>query len=216
MSQSVYELLALGARYVFAGLMLLIVLRAWRITLIDSRRAATLRRMSPQTGISGELMVLEGDGKARRGMKYPVIREGMIGSSRRADIRIRHSSVRRRHAYFQLTEEGLRVRTHAGAPMADAEGRPAKALLLPDGGEFTLGAVALLLVLTGAPQPASARHVRRRGDEPEDHYDMNDPDALFREQPVLRHVTQAPPREKRLGKPIDVDEYFDVDDDGDR
>ena len=55
MSQSVYELLALGARYVFAGLMLLIVLRAWRITLVDSRRASTLRHLSPQTGISGEL-----------------------------------------------------------------------------------------------------------------------------------------------------------------
>ena len=215
MSQSVYELLALGARYVFAGLMLLIVLRAWRITLIDSRRAATLRRMSPQTGISGELMVLEGDEKARRGMKYPVIKEGMIGSSRRADIRIRHSSVRRRHAYFQLTEEGLSVRTHAGAPMADAWGRPARSLLLPDGGEFTLGRVALLLILTEAPQPAGARHGKRREDMPEDDIDMNDPDALFREQPVLRHVT-APPtrltREKRLGKPIDVDEYFDMDD----
>ena len=44
MSQSVYELIALAARYVFAGLMLLIVARAWRITIVDSRRAATLRR----------------------------------------------------------------------------------------------------------------------------------------------------------------------------
>ena len=219
MSQSLYEVLALGARYAFAGLMLLIVLRAWRITLIDSRRAATLRRMSPQTGLSGELMVLEGDEKARRGMKYPVIREGMIGSSRRADIRIRHSSVRRRHAHFQLTEEGLRIQAHAGAPMADAEGRPVRSLVLPDGGEFSLGRVALLLILTGAPQPAGAHHARRREDEPEDAADMNDPDALFRAQPVLRHVTGTParpPREKRLGQPIDVDEYFDVDDGEDR
>lgn len=207
MSQSLYELLALGARYVFAGLMLLIVLRAWRITLIDSRRAATLRRMSPQTGLSGELVVLEGGEKARRGMKYPVIREGMIGASRRADIRIRHSSVRRRHAYFQLTEEGLGIRTHAGAPMADGEGRPARSLLLPDGGEFTLGRVALLLVLTEAPQGA----VPRRKERPDDDGDAADPDALFREQPVLRHAVEAP-REKRLGQPIDVDEYFDVDD----
>ena len=120
MAQNLYEIIALGARYVFAGLMLLIVLRAWRITLVDSRRASTLRHLSPETGISGELLVLEGDEKARRGMKYPVIKEGMIGSSRRADIRIRHSSVRRRHAYFQLTEDGLSVRTHAGAPMACA------------------------------------------------------------------------------------------------
>ena len=59
MSQSLYEVVALGARYVFAGLMVLIVLRAWRITLIDSRRARTLRRMSPQTGLSGELVVPE-------------------------------------------------------------------------------------------------------------------------------------------------------------
>lgn len=164
MAQNLYEIVALGARYVFAGLMLLVVLRAWRITLVDSRRAATLRHLSPQTGISGELVVLEGDEKARRGMRYPVIREGMIGASRRADIRIRHSSVRRRHAYFQLTEDGLFIRTHAGAPMRDAQGRPARAVTLPDGGEFSLGRVRLLLVLTEAPEPP-ARHRERRADE---------------------------------------------------
>ena len=161
MAQNLYEILALGARYVFAGLMLLIVLRAWRITLVDSRRASTLRHLSPETGISGELLVLEGDEKARRGMRYPVIREGMIGSSRRADIRVRHSSVRRRHAYFQLTEDGLYIRTHAGAPMRDGEGRPVRAVTLPDGGEFSLGRVQFLLVLTEAPEAPARRHGRQ-------------------------------------------------------
>ena len=51
MSEGLYELVALGARYVFAGLMVLIVLRAWRITLIDSRRADTLRRMKTYTTV---------------------------------------------------------------------------------------------------------------------------------------------------------------------
>ena len=146
-------------------------------------------------------------------MKYPVIREGMIGSSRRADIRIRHSSVRRRHAYFQLTEEGLRIRTHAGAPMADAAGRPAHSLVLADGDEFTLGRVALLLILSETALPAGSRRGERADEEAES--DAVDPDALFREQPVLRHAPRAPAqatREKRLGQPIDVDEYFDVDD----
>ena len=165
MTRELYEIIALAARYVFAGLMVLIVLRAWRITLVDSRRAATLRRISPQTGISGELLVLDGDEKARRGMKYPVIREGMIGSSRRADIRIRHSSIRRRHAYFQLTEDGLYIRTHAGAPMRDAEGRPIRAITLPDGGAFSLGRVRLLLVLTEAPEPAAHRRHDAREDD---------------------------------------------------
>ncbi len=194
MSQSLYEIMALGARYVFAGLMVLIVLRAWRITLIDSRRARTLRRMSPQTGLSGELVVVEGEGKARRGMKYPVIREGMIGASRRADIRIRHASVRRRHAYFQLTEDGLSVRTHAGAPMRDALGRPARALTLPDGGELFIGRVRLLLVLTQAPElPARRRHERNEGAE--DGEALYDPEAMSDGRPM---------------PPDEADDWFDV------
>ena len=213
MSQNLYEIVALGARYVFAGLMLLIVLRAWRITLVDSRRAATLRHLSPATGISGELVVLEGDEKARRGMKYPVIKEGMIGASRRADIRIRHSSVRRRHAYFQLTEEGLFVRTHAGAPMRDGEGRPVRALTLSDGGEFSLGRVRLLLVLTEAVEPAAPHRHDRREDDGDEAYtdDLPASDDPFDAPPAPRHES-----ERRLGRPIDVDEYFDVDDGFDR
>lgn len=214
MSQNLYEIVALAARYAFAGLMVLIVLRAWRITLVDSRRAATLRHLSPSTGISGELVVLEGDEKARRGMKYPVIKEGMIGTSRRADIRVRHSSVRRRHAYFQLTEDGLFVRTHAGAPMRDGDGRPVRALTLSDGGEFSLGRVRLLLVLTEAPEPAAPHRRERRGemDDSEDYADeLPASDDPFDAQPVLRRTP-----EKRLGRPIDVDEYFDVDDGFDR
>ena len=148
MSQSVYELMALAARYVFAALMVLIVLRAWRLTIVDSRRTQTLRRLSPETGLSGELIVLEGDGQARRGMRYPVIREGMIGSSRGADVRVRNGSVRRRHAWFQLTPEGLEVRAHAGAPMRDRRGRPVREILLRDGGVFSVGRVRLMLVLS--------------------------------------------------------------------
>ena len=148
MSEGLYELVALGARYVFAALMVLIVLRAWRITIVDSRRAGMLRRLSPQTGLSGELLVLEGDGKACRGMRYPVIREGMIGVLRRSDIRIRHASIRRKHAYFQLTDRGLVIQARPGAAMRDANGRRVETLLLGDGSEFTLGRVRLLLVLS--------------------------------------------------------------------
>ena len=93
-SDGLYEILALAARYFFAGLFLLIVLRAWRVTVRDARRARKLRRLSPQTGLSGELVVLEGEGRARRGMRYPVIREGTLGSARSADVRVRHPSVR--------------------------------------------------------------------------------------------------------------------------
>jgi len=178
MSEGLYELLALCARYIFAGLMVLIVVRAWRITIVDSRRAKTLRRISPETGIIGELMVMEGDEKARRGMKYKVIREGQIGSSRRADIRIRHSSVRRRHAYFLETEEGLRVRSHAGAPLRDDAGNPVKEVILQDGDNIEVGRVQLMLILSQAPAPgygpASRRRMRRDSGPVDDMFDPDD------------------------------------------
>ena len=81
-------------------------------------------------------------------MRYPVIREGMIGAFRRSDIRIRHASIRRKHAYFQLTDQGLIIQARPGAAMRDADGRRAETLRLDDGSEFTLGRVRLLLVLT--------------------------------------------------------------------
>ena len=177
MSQGIYEIAALGARYLFTALMALIVARAWRNTIIDSRRAQTLRRLSPETGISGELLVMDGNEQARRGMKYPLIREGLIGSARRADVRIRHSSVRRRHAWFQLTDEGLSIRAHAGAPMRDRRGKPVKEIVLKDGGVISIGRVRLMLVLTDSTAAAEPRR--------EDDYFETDPDRLFQTQPVL-------------------------------
>ena len=49
----VYELVALGMRYFFAAILALVVVRAWRITLTDARRATQLRRLSPETGLCG-------------------------------------------------------------------------------------------------------------------------------------------------------------------
>ena len=150
MSDGLYEILALAARYFFAGLFLLIVLRAWRVTVRDSRRARKLRRLSPQTGLSGELVVLEGGGRARRGMRYPVIREGTLGSARSADVRVRHPSVRPRHARFELTEEGLALTAISGAKLLDGDGERARKLLLRDGDCFSAGSVTLTLVLIDA------------------------------------------------------------------
>jgi len=176
MDQGVYEIIALAARYGFAALMVLIVLRAWRLTIVDSRRSQTLRRLQPETGLSGELIVLEGDGQARRGMRYPVIREGLIGSSRGADIRVKNGSVRRKHAWFQLTPEGLQLRAHEGAAIRDRHGRRVKGLTLRDGDVFELGRVRLMLVLAESTV------------DEEDEDDVIDVDALFETQPVLNRV----------------------------
>lgn len=204
MSANAYELLALAMRYVFAGLMLLIVLRAWRISMVDSGRANRLRRLSPDTGIIGEMLVVNGGERARPGMRYPVTLEGNIGSGRRADIRVRHSTVRSRHAIFQMTNDGLYVRGHAHARIRDGHGRIARELTLHDGEILRLGDVALMLVLTeadSAPEEINRsilrKHAPRRRAEAEDEtsavFDDNvfeipqqddNPDDLFMTNPA--------------------------------
>ena len=205
MSANAYEILALGMRYVFAALMVLIVLRGWRISVIDSRRARKLRRLSPETGIVGEFLVLDGDERARRGMRYPVTLEGSIGSSRRADIRIRHSTVRARHAIYQMTNGGLYVRGHARARISDATGLSLRETILKDGDILRIGRVRLLLVLTGAdssPEEMVRRVSRRYGVEdtrpqPETEFDDGifvpdvDADDLFSTNPAGGFAPEA-------------------------
>ena len=53
MSSELYAILAMAARYWFIALILLIALRAWRMTVKDSRRAKLLRDWSPETGCVG-------------------------------------------------------------------------------------------------------------------------------------------------------------------
>lgn len=173
MSTNAYELLSLTMRYVFTGLMLLIVIRAARGALIDSRRAARLRRLSPMTGLSGELVLLDALPRSPRGMRWPVIREGAIGASRRCDIRIRSASLRGRHALFQLTESGLSVRTHAAARMRDSLGNPARELTLLDGDSFYLGSAHLLLVLSVPDLPRRPTRVSYDAEPDNDLFDLD-------------------------------------------
>ncbi|MBQ3574546.1 MAG: hypothetical protein IJA26_02670 [Clostridia bacterium] len=210
MSANAYEILALAMRYVFAGLMALIVLRAWRLTAVDSGRAKKLRRLSPDTGIIGEMLVIDGGEKARPGMRYPVTLEGTLGSGARSDIRVRHSSVRRRHGYYMMTEKGLYVRGHANARLG-MDGRWLRELTLHDGEEMRIGRVTLMLVLTGAdaaPEEIS-RRVRHRRPAEEMEAEMDD--SIFDAPPV----DEADPDDFFFSNPASClnpyDEYDEVD-----
>lgn len=188
LSKDLYDLMALAGRYVFAALMVLIVLRAWRITIVDNRRARRLRQLAPQTGLSGELVVLEGGEKAKKGMRYPVIREGIIGSSRRADVRIRHSSVRRIHAFFELTAEGLKLRAHGGADLSESWGEPVRSLLLRDGDTVELGGVQLLLVLSGGEGGGRVAAPGQRPDARDELFEPADERPQGRARPAARRA----------------------------
>ncbi len=201
MSTNMYELLALGMRYVFAAIMVLIVIRAARITAVDSRRARKLRRLSPQTGIIGEMLVVDGNERVKSGMRYPLTLEGTIGSSRRADIRLRHPGIKARHAFYQMTDDGLFVRRHAAARIYDDLGTSVREITLSDGDCIIVGRIRLMLVLSNADEmpgemkrPALHRReaVRNRDREretPDDIFDTtaaDNPDDMFLSNPASR------------------------------
>lgn len=159
MSVGAYELLALCMRYVFAALMILIVVRIWRATVVDYHRANELRRLSPETGIIGEMLVLNGDGRTRSGMRFPLIREGTIGSASSTDIRLLSRSVRRRHAFFQMTRDGLLVRGQSGAKLGgDGVETGVRERLINDGDVLNIGKIRLMLILADGEVGSARRN----------------------------------------------------------
>ncbi len=223
MNGDLYELVALFMRYFFAAIMVLIVARAWKITVVDSGRANRLRYLAPETGLCGEFLVMTGEGRrACEGMRYAVIREGLIGSSRKADVRVRAASVGRAHATFERVKGGLRVRAQARAPMYDGAGMQLRETILGDGDRVTFGAVELMLILTDgqdapghdrrddlfgvAPQPRARS--AQQPDEPDAVFDSWDEASCARQERDALSDWDAPkkaPRPKATG-----DDFFDI------
>lgn len=196
MNANAYEILALAMRYVFAGLMLLIVLRALIVTMVDGRRAAELRRLNPKTGIIGEFLVVD-DAHPGRERRYPVTLEGCIGASSRADIRIRRSGLHARHAYYQMTPSGLYVRGHANITLLDEDGTYVRERILVDGDSLYIGRLELMLILTEGsaapsfhvrkpPQRESVDDIFETAAEDES-FETHSPDDYFASNPTARY-----------------------------
>lgn len=96
MLSSSYQLIALGARYLFVFLALLIVLRAGLSLLSEHRRRKKKLRNLPDAGMVGEMRDTDND------RAYPLPREGTLGSGRGCDIRLK--GLRRRHVNFSFVE----------------------------------------------------------------------------------------------------------------
>lgn len=148
-----YTLLSMGMRYWFSALAAVIVLRAWQATVRDTRRARVLRAWAPDTGAIGEIIVMSGGSGVRKGTRIPIPKEGLLGSSRRSDVRLKHPDVKRYHAHIEQRENGVLVETMARAEIW-LGGRTGQKLLLRDGDRFEIGSLKLMLVLyTPGSQP---------------------------------------------------------------
>lgn len=96
MDSHVYQLISLGARYLFVFLAFLIVFRAGLSLLQEHFKRKKLLRNLPDAGMVGEMRDTDND------RAYPLPREGVLGSRRGCDIRLK--GLRRRHVNFAFVE----------------------------------------------------------------------------------------------------------------
>ncbi len=106
MSAQAYELLALGARYWFAFLGVIIVWRSFMWLRKDAKIRRKRLRQLPDAGLVGELVVLAGSETLPPGTVIPLPREGTLGSLRSCDVSIPCSGVASRHGDFRF-ENGV-------------------------------------------------------------------------------------------------------------
>lgn len=97
MAENHYELLALAARYWFALLGVLIVLRAYAWLWHDHREKHRRLKSLPDAGCIGVLTVLHGSEELPEGTSLPVEREGTLGYLRSCDLIVPVPGVRGIH-----------------------------------------------------------------------------------------------------------------------
>lgn len=145
-----YEVLAVGARYWFALLGVLIVWRALRWQISDNRRRAQVLRNLPDAGYIGTLYVMEGESDALdEGDSINIPAEGVLGSAMGCDVFLPHPSVSARHVLFHLFADGLHVRAYKDQTLV-VDGQvllPGEQAILRHGAVLTIGAVVVQLRL---------------------------------------------------------------------
>ncbi len=142
MSQEAYQLLARAMRYVF----ILIAALFFLLTVVwmrrDQRQWNKEKKQLPDAGTVGELV----DADSLR--RYPVPREGTLGSSRRCDIRIIGRGVRRRHADVRFREgKGLMIIPSGGGRITLNGRTVTSPVCAGRGARLRIGSVLLTLKL---------------------------------------------------------------------
>ena len=106
MPAQAYEIVALGARYWFAFLGVVIVWRSFIWLRKDARQRRKRLKKLPDAGLVGELVVLAGSDTLPPGTVIPLPREGTLGSLRSCDVSVPCPGVLSRHGDFRF-EDGV-------------------------------------------------------------------------------------------------------------
>lgn len=151
MPENIYEIVALGARYWFALLGVLIVWRSFHWLRRDRREKHRRLRQLPDAGMIGEMVVLSGGDELPEGNTLPVPREGTLGYVRGCDLVVPVDGVARQHCDFSFRNgDGLLIYPRRGC-QATVDGeiirtrRDARQHPMQHGSSLQVGAATLRL-----------------------------------------------------------------------
>ena len=178
MSEGLYQLLALAARALFLALAALTALRAFLSLLRQHRARRKLLKQLPDAGMVGEMRDIESD------RSYPLPREGLLGSGRGCDIRLK--GLRRRHMTFAYVPgKGILLSPCHRRSTVWLDGvalrRPAYALhgALVRAGGYTLG----MRLFAGLDVPQMGMHPQAPDGGEEDFYAPDNPPVFWQAEP---------------------------------
>lgn len=110
MSQELYTILSLAARYFFVFMLLIILIRAYIWLRKDNNTLKQFKKSLLSAGVVGEARIIIANSNNSIGDVLPVYREGIIGSSKNCDLRLNSEHIRKRQIYYRL-DEGLGLYT---------------------------------------------------------------------------------------------------------
>lgn len=189
MAAETYELIALGMRYWFVLLGIIIVVRAARWAIRDYKHQERVLRALPDAGLIGEVVNLD------TGESYPLPREGSLGSARSCDVCLK--GIRKRELEFSLDEgQGVILfpSHRRNQAVLDGEAIPRKAWAL-HGSHLSLPGYHLRFRLfSGLDIPVAATTSYSTGAqaEQEQTFDMEDMSVLSEMGPLLYPDPQPP------------------------
>lgn len=151
LSETVYELIAYGARYWFAFLGVVIVWRSYSWLRKDRRYRKKRLRQLPDAGMVGEMVVLSGGEQLPVGTVIPVPREGTFGSSRKCDVCLPCPGVAPHHGDFTFKNKKGLTMNPAFRQSIEVDGEETshgrKVLVMHHGSRLAVGSALLRMRL---------------------------------------------------------------------
>lgn len=102
MTEDLFRILSLSARYFFVFMLFFIVLRSYIWLKRDNASFKLYQKSVANAGVIGEAVVIFGGSTLQTGKRFNIYREGIIGSGKNCDLQLNSRFIHKRQAYYRL------------------------------------------------------------------------------------------------------------------